>query len=135
MTADVKGTWNSSWLQEPAKYILRIEDPDGDWIGFKDVYDGSYHTIGGLLSNANTSGLETDGNGVFDLDTTLDYRVTVMYFGMGGGSSGYGNWGGTLTIDNVYLSASPTPKLIEAGSVTFAEVADGNVPVGWRFAC
>ena len=126
MTADVKGTWNSSWLQEPAKYILRIEDPDGDWIGFKDVYDGSYHTIGGLLSNANTSGLEASGNGVFDLDTTLDYRIVVMYFGMGAPAPSYGNWGGTLTIDNVYLSPSPTPKLIKAGSVTFSEVADGT---------
>ena len=126
MTAKCKGTWNPDWLQEPAMYILRLEDPDGDWIGFDEVYDGSYQSIGGLLSNATTNGFVPGGNGTFDVDTSLDYRVVVIFAGTGAPSPGYGNWGGTLTIDDVYLSPSATPKLREGDSITFAGVADGG---------
>ena len=126
LTAKVKGTWNTEWLQEPAKYVLRIEDPDGDWIGFEQVYDGTYQSVGGALSDATTSGLVAQGNGMFDVDTDLDYRVVVVYSGRRVSSATWGNWGGTLTIDDVYLSPSPNPKLEQAGSVTFSGVADGT---------
>ena len=126
LSAMVKGTWNSSWLQDPATYILRIEDPDGDWIGFDQVYDGTYQAIGGPLSSYTVSGFADGSNGVFDVDTSLDYDVVIMFIGEGPPSSSYGNWGGTLTIDDVYLSASPTPKYKEGGRVTFAGTADGR---------
>ncbi|MBN1511535.1 MAG: hypothetical protein JXB13_05930 [Phycisphaerae bacterium] len=124
LTANVKGTWNPSWLQSPAQYVLRVEDPEGDWIGFQQTYDGTYQSVGGLLSTTNASGASGHGNGVFDIDTNLDYRVAIIFIGLG--TPGDGNWGGVLTIDDVYLSASPTPKLEEAGRVTFAEAADGT---------
>ncbi len=126
VTAKVKGTWNATWLQEPAQYILKVEDPDGDWIGFEQVYDGTYQSIGGLLSNVNTSGLADDGNGVFDLDADLDYNIVIVFIGKGAPSPSYGNWGGTLTIDDVYLSPSPSPKLKESGRVAFTGIGDGT---------
>ena len=126
LSAWAKGTWNASWLQEPARYILKIEDPDGDWIGFDEVYDGTYQYIGGLLSDATTSGLADGSNGVFDVDTGLDYSVVIMFIGEGAPSPAYGNWGGTLTVDDVYLTPSSTARLEEAGYVTFAQTADGT---------
>ncbi|MGD8453811.1 MAG: hypothetical protein PVJ57_18510 [Phycisphaerae bacterium] len=126
ISAKVKGTWNESWLQEPAQYILRLEDPDGDWIGFDQVYDGTYQSIGGPLSGYTVSGFADGSNGVFDLDTNLSYAVVIMFIGEGPPSSAYGNWGGTLTVDDVYLSPSPAPRLKEAGHVSFAGTADGT---------
>ena len=126
LSAMAKGTWNASWLQEPAQYILRIEDPEGDWIGFDNVYDGTWQSIGGPLSTYTLSGLVEDGNGIFDVDTALSYSVVIMFVGEGPPSSSWGNWGGTLTVDDVYLSPSPTPHLKEAGRVTFAGTADDD---------
>ncbi len=125
LTAKVKGEWNAAWLQAPTKYTLRLEDPDGDWIGFQNTYDGTYQSVGGLLANATTSGVAPGGNGVFDVNLDLDYRVVVAFAGTGDQGS-FGNWGGTLTIDDVYLSPSVSPKLTEAGRVTFSGVADGS---------
>ena len=126
MTAKVKGTWISSWLQDPATYMLILEDPDGDWIGFDEVYDGTYQAIGGPLSGYSVSGFAEGSNGVFDIDTSLKYNVVIMFIGEGPPFSSYGNWGGTLTIDDVYLSPSPDASLQEGGSVTFRGTADGS---------
>ncbi len=126
LSAKAKGTWNEEWLQDPATYILRIEDPDGDWIGFDEVYDGTWQSIGGPLSGYTVSGFVDGSNGVFDIDTSLDYNIVIMFIGEGPPFSAYGNWGGTLTVDDVYLSPSPTPKLKEGGHVAFTGTADGS---------
>ncbi|HRX85524.1 MAG TPA: hypothetical protein P5572_10945 [Phycisphaerae bacterium] len=126
LTAHVKGTWSPDYWQEPAPYLLRIEDPDGDWIGFDQVSNGAYQTVGGVLSAATTNGFAAGGNGIFDVDTSLDYRLVVIFSGGRASSGSAGSWGGVLTIDDVYLSPSPQPKLREVGRVAFTGVADGT---------
>lgn len=126
LSAHVKGTWIPDYWQEPGRCLLRIEDPDGDWLGFDDVYNGAWQTLGGTLEDATTSGLADGSNGVFDVDPGLSYRVAVIYSGGLFSAGSYGNWGGTLYIDDVYLSPSPQPRLREVGHVRFTGIADGT---------
>jgi len=121
LTADIKGTWISGLLEDPSRYILRIEDPQGDWIGFEDIVDGNWHNVGGLLSAYNASGLGESGDGVFDIDTSAAYTVVVVME-----SENDGDWGGTLYVDDVYITPPAEPTKLERGQIVFNGVADGS---------
>ena len=114
VTADIKGTWNSGLLEQPGHYVLRVEDAQGDWIGFDGTTDGNWHTIGGALSNATASGDLGSGDGTFDVSTDGAYHVVVLLE-----SGSINNWGGTLYIDNVSITPSPTPLKVKRGEIAF----------------
>lgn len=52
-------------------------------IGFDNVHDGTWQAIGGPLSGYTVSGFADGSNGVFDLDTSLDYDVVILFVGEG----------------------------------------------------
>ena len=121
LSVDIKGTWNSYLLEDPSHYILRIEDPQGDWIGFEGTVDGAWHTIGGPLSSAPASGDTGAGDGTFNIDVDSSYTVVVVME-----SDSTNDWGGTLYVDDVFLTPSSEPLKVERGRITFHGTADGN---------
>jgi hypothetical protein len=121
LTADILGDWNSMFLEEASYYILRFEDPQGDWIGFDGIVTGSWQNIGGPLSTATASGAGDSGDGVFDIDLSASYTVVVVME-----SASISDWGGTLYVDNVSLTPPPEPVKVERGRIMFNAVADGD---------
>ena len=121
MTANIKGTWNGGLLESASLYALRIEDAQGDWIGWEGTVNGAWNPVGGLLSAAPDSGNLGGGDDTFDLDTDAAYKVVVVMT-----ANTINDWGGTLYVDNVFLTPSPNPLKVERGSITFSGSADGN---------
>lgn len=139
LTADVKGTWVSAWIQDAGEYMLRIEDAEGDYLAFVETATGAWQTgVGGPLTDADTSGAAGGGDGVFDLDTNGLYKVVVVFEGRMSGPFTIENWGwgGTLTVDNVQLTPCGQPHPLEAGVVAFTGTANGSSfqPVGGLLA-
>ncbi|MGB0714521.1 MAG: hypothetical protein ACPGXK_01500 [Phycisphaerae bacterium] len=109
LTADIKGvTVPGSSLGE---YHLRIEDAQGDYLGFVTQANGSFQSVGGPLSDA-VEGTFI-GDGTFDIDSG-PFTVVVAFF------LETDTWGtgGKLTVDNLFM----TPADFGTGSDTFAGV-------------
>lgn len=121
LTATVKGTWNTGLLESAGLYQLRILDAAQDYIGFEVLANGAWQTVGGPLSTTNVSGKFGSGNGVFDPNGG---PFTVAVYMQGTQSSW--NWGGKLTIDNLYITPPPVPYQLEIGRLWFDGVADGT---------
>jgi hypothetical protein len=109
LTADIKG------LQIPGgslgQYHLRIEDAQNDFLGFVVDATGGFQTVGGPLSEA-TEGTFI-GDGTFHRDSG-PFTVVVAFY------EENATWGtgGTLTVDNLFLS----PADFGAGAETYAAV-------------
>ena len=118
LTADIRGTFGGSG-QSPGLYQLRIEDPQGDYLAFEAVADGNWQLLGGPLSDADTNGSLDGGDGTFNTDGT-SYTVAVAFESAGGW-----NWGGTLYVDNLFLTEGP-PQMAQVGTISFPTTANGT---------
>jgi hypothetical protein len=98
LTADVRGTVDAGAGQTLGPYQLRIEDDGNDYLAFNATATGAWQSIGGPLSTA-TLGTISGGDGIFNL-YAASYTVTLVF---SGNATDWGR-GGTLTIDNVYLT-------------------------------
>jgi hypothetical protein len=102
LTANAKGIAGVSGLL--GKYELRIEDADGDCIGFVVTSNGSFQSVGGPLSTA-TRYNGGAGNNSFNYNQGA-YTVTlVMTGGSGTGANPWGS-GGTVVIDDLFLTGA-----------------------------
>lgn len=127
LTADVRGMADPLFLEQLGTVVLRIEDPEGDFVGFEVQTNGSWQSIGGPLSTANVSGSSTgQGDGVFDSTLSGDYTVIIAIEGRPAPNLNW-NAGGILDIDNVQLTAVPFEEraTIERGRLIFSGQTDG----------
>lgn len=108
LRADVRGVPGSG-----GKYHLRIEDAEGDFLGFVEHAEAGFRTIGGPLSDA-TEGTFI-GHGTFNRDHP-PFTVAVAFY------DEWTTWGsgGTLIVDNVFLTAPDFGTGAEAFSVVLA---------------
>ena len=118
LTADIRGTFGGSG-QAAGLYQLRIEDPQGDYLAFQAVADGTWQALGGPLSNADTNGMLAGGDGTFNTNAA-SYTVAVAFDSAGGW-----NWGGTLYVDNLFLTQG-APQLQQVGTISFPGTANGS---------
>jgi hypothetical protein len=86
------------------KYELRIEDADGDCIGFIVTSNGSFQSVGGPLSTA-TRYNGGAGNNSFNYSQGAYTVSLVMTGGSGTGANTWGT-GGTVVIDNLFLTGA-----------------------------
>lgn len=121
LTATIKGTWNANLLEQAGRYQLRILDAAQDFIGFEVMANGAWQNVGGPLSTTNVSGKMGSGDGVFD-PTNGPFTVAVY---MRGSQTDW-NWGGKVTIDNLYITPPPAPYQQDIGHMWFDGVADGT---------
>lgn len=121
LTATIKGTWSTSLLEKAGHYELRILDADQDYIGFDVLANNTWQSVGGPLSNTNVSGAFGSGNGVFDPNKG---PFTVAVYMKGTATSW--DWGGKLTIDNLYITPPAEGYELETGRLWFDGIADGS---------
>jgi hypothetical protein len=121
LTATMKGEWNSGLLEQAGRYQLRILDAAQDYIGFEVLANGSWQNVGGPLSTTNVLGKQGSGDGVFD-PTNGPFTVAIY---MKGTETDW-NWGGKVTVDNLYITPAPQPYRQEVGRMWFNGVADGT---------
>ncbi|MFQ5411187.1 MAG: hypothetical protein ACE5EC_02780, partial [Phycisphaerae bacterium] len=99
LSANIQGTANtaSGETWEPTSF-LRIEDADLTALSFTVTADGAFQSVGGLLGSAVLEQINV-GDGIFDVNQAT-YTLTVGFVGTAT------NWGpgGTLTLDNLFLS-------------------------------
>jgi hypothetical protein len=130
LQADLAGDWIPGFLQSPVEYMLRIEDSEGDFLGFEGVFgtQNSFVPVGGPLANFNTNGSVGGSDSVFDIDTNGGiYKVVVVFVGRGSDEDPpFGNFGGTITVDNISLSPGGDPVRVQAGVVGYEGVATGT---------
>ena len=121
LTATIKGTWNTGLLEAAGHYELRILDAAQDYIGFDVLANGAWQNVGGPLSTTNTSGKFGSGDGVFDPNNG-PFTVAVYMKG----TDATWNWGGKLTIDNLYITPPAQVYQQDTGRLWFDGVANGS---------
>ncbi len=119
LTADIKGEAHP-FGGPLGEYELRLEDPQNDRLYFRMTATGNWQSVGGTLDMAsNGPALDGNGDGVFDLNAS-DYKVTVSFVD----ETATWWWGGTLTVDNLFLTSGTRKR--EIGRVSFSQSADGS---------
>lgn len=98
LSANIQGTANAMAGESLGTYFLRIEDSDLTALSFTVTADGTFQSVGGLLSTATLEQINT-GDGVFDMNQST-YTLTVGFVGTAT------NWGpgGMLTLDDLFLT-------------------------------
>jgi hypothetical protein len=118
LTATVKGEAKEFGML--GNYELRIEDAEGDRLYFPMTANGNWQTLGGTLDTALLGpALAGGGDGTFDLDSPA-YTVAISFMN----ETATWDFGGILTIDNIFLT--PAPFGNEIGRITFTGVSDGT---------
>ncbi|MFN0136062.1 MAG: dockerin type I domain-containing protein [Phycisphaerae bacterium] len=98
LSAQIRGTADAGQGESLGTIIFRVEDADLTSLQFEVPATGGFQTVGGALSTASLVQIN-QGDGVFNRFQET-YTITMAFVGTAG------NWGsgGTLTIDNVFLS-------------------------------
>lgn len=101
LLAKIKGSANTGAGESLGTYLFRVEDNDGTSLQFTTTANGQFQTAGGALSTAQLVQIDA-GDGVFNRNLGV-YTITVAFV------STPTNWGpgGTLTIDDIFLSGVP----------------------------
>jgi hypothetical protein len=125
--ADIKGTTNTAG-ENLGDFMIRIEDQDRDYLGFRATADGGWNRVGGYLNaldvieGGDADWLPSDDD--FD-ETRGPFKVVVVFYNDGAATPAE-TWGsgGTLTVDNLFLTGGTRSQAI--GSFFFAGTADGS---------
>lgn len=98
LSAKIKGTANAGAGETLGTYFLRIEDSTLTALTFTVTANGAFQNVGGPLSTA-TLEVIPGGDATFNFNQPT-YNVTMGFVGTSG------NWGtgGTLTIDDLFLT-------------------------------
>lgn len=118
LRAKIRGTADAGAGEALGTFLFRVEDADITSLQFEVPATGSFQDVGGALSTATLVQINS-GDGVFNYfqDT---YTVTVAFVGTAG------NWGagGTLTIDDIFLSGT---NLEDADEIVVAVAFDSEI--------
>jgi hypothetical protein len=110
LTADIKAEWDDGDGQTPGEFFIRLEDKLADGAAPNNVLsmtytaDGTWQSVGGPLTGFQLETLD-GGDGNFKYGQG-QYTVTVGFVG-----SGPWGTGGTITVDNLFLTG---PELTDA---------------------